>query len=140
VKTTTKEKLVKEKKLAFEPAFQPRAAQDGTYKPGKDLKATIDAAITSAVRKHFGKVVPVLGTLGVRYHAPYKQGQPYMRFLLDNGHTVFVSLASGSITVSDKPAAKSSFTVHVFNKRQADKTARAAAKLARDEKAAKESR
>jgi hypothetical protein len=128
---TTKAKVDKEKKPAFEPAFQPRAAQDGTYKPGKDLKATIDAAITAAVRKHFGKVVPVLGTLGCRYHAPYEKGQPYLRFLLDNGHTVFVSLASGVITVSDKPAAKSSFTVREFNKRQASKTARSVAKLAK---------
>ena len=133
---TTKVKVAKEKRPAFDPAFQPRAAQDGTYKPGKDLKATIDAAITATVRKHFGKVVPVIGTLGCRYHAPYKGGQPYLRLLLDNGHTVFVSLASGVITVSDKPAAKSSFTVREFNKRQASKTARAAAKLVREEKAA----
>ena len=133
---TTKVKVDKEKKSAFEPAFQPRAAQDGTYKPGKDLKATIDAAVTASVRKRFGKIVPVIGTLGLRYHAPYKLGQPYLRLLLDNGHTVFVSLASGVITVSDKPAAKSSFTVREFNKRQAAKTARAAAKLVREEKKA----
>jgi len=130
------EKVKVEKKPAFEPAFQPRAAQDGTYKPGKDLKATIDAAITATVRKHFGKVVPVIGTLGSRYHAPYKLGQPYLRLLLDNGHTVFISLASGVVSVSDKPASKSSFTVREFNKRQAAKTARAAAKLVREEKAA----
>ena len=130
----TKAKVAKEKKSAFKPAFQPRMAQDGTYKPGETLRATIDEAISAAVRKHFGKVVPVIGQLGSRYHAPYKQGQPYLRLLLDNGHTVFVSLASGVITVSDKPASKSSFTVREFNKRQASRTARDTAKLAREEK------
>jgi hypothetical protein len=119
------------------PAFVPRKAADGSYKPGKDMRATIDDAIRATVRAKFGKVVPVLGTLGVRYHAPYKLGQPYIRQLLDNGHTVFVSLASGTVTVSEKPASKSSFTVREFNKRQAAKTTRAAAKLAHEEKASK---
>ena len=85
-----------EKKPAFEPAFVPRKAADGSYKPGEAQKETIENAIRATVRAKFGKVVPVLGTLGVRYHAPYKLGQPYLRQLLDNGHTVFVSLASGA--------------------------------------------
>lgn len=117
------------RKSVAEPAFTPRKAQDGTYKPGDAMQETIDNAVRSVVRAKFGKIIPVIGTLGVRYHAPYKQGQPYIRMILDNGHTVFVSLASGVITVSDKPASKTAYTVAMFIARQSRKTKRAAAKL-----------
>ena len=109
-----------------EPAFEPRKASDGSYKPSEAQREHIDDAIRKTVREHFGSVVAVEGKIGCRFHAPYEQGQPYERYILANGHTVFVSLASGTVTVSDKPAVKSSFTVANFLKRKAAKAARAA--------------
>jgi hypothetical protein len=122
------------KKPAVEPAFTPRMAQDGTYRPGKAMQETIDTAIIAVARKKFGKVIPVLGTLGLRYHAPYEGGQPYQRYLLDNGHTVFVSLAGGVVTVSDKPAVKTSYTVARFLATQSRKQQLQAKKLLKEAK------
>lgn len=104
------------------------------HKPTAKMQEEIDNAIRTAVKKAFGKVVPVTGCLGMRNSNSKKGGAPYQRYFLANGHTVFVSgwhQESGPhVSVSEKPASKTSYTVGRFLDAFARKQARADAKLA----------
>jgi hypothetical protein len=104
------------------------------HKPSAKMQEQIDNAIRAAVKKTFGKVVPVCGLLGMRNSNSVKGGRPYQRYYLENGHTVFVSgwyEASGPrVTVSDTPAVKSSYTVARFLAAFKRKQARIDAKAA----------
>jgi hypothetical protein len=80
------------------------------HKPTPKQREEIDALI----RKAIGKGVAVEGCLGSRFSNSEVGGQPYERYYLSNGHTCFVSgHVSGEykVTISEKPAVKSSYTV-----------------------------
>jgi hypothetical protein len=103
------------------------------HKPTAKMQEEIDNAIRAAVKKAFGKVVPVCGLLGMRNSNSVKGGAPYQRYYLANGHTVFVSgwhQGEPRVTVSDKPADKKSYTVAAFLERFKRKQARIDAKAA----------
>ena len=112
---------------AAKPKFSAEARKlFGDYKPSAKKRAAIDAKIREAIGKN-----AVEGLLGARY-SNNEQGQPYERYYLSNGHTCFVSgFVSGEIhvTVTDKPASKSSWTVkHFLAKKERLKAKAAAAK------------
>jgi hypothetical protein len=104
------------------------------HKPTEKMQEGIDDAIRAAVKKAFGKVVPVCGLLGMRNSNSVKGGAPYQRYYLANGHTVFVSgwhqEGGPRVTVSDEPADKKSYTVAAFLERFKRKEARTDAKAA----------
>jgi hypothetical protein len=106
-----------------------------TYKPGTKMQATIDAEILKAIKAKFGKPMAVEATLGVRY-SDDKNGQPFMRFILENHHTVFVAgwhKPDGlSVTVSDAKIDPKSYS----GKQYFAKLARQEAKVAKREKKA----
>ena len=103
------------------------------HKPSAKMQEQIDDCIRAAVKKAFGKVVPVCGLLGMRNSNSVKGGAPYQRYYLANGHTVFVSgwhQGEPRVTVSDKLADKKSYTVAAFLERFKRKQARTDAKAA----------
>jgi hypothetical protein len=83
-----------------------------------DMKK-LDDVIRKALREGYGRPVPVLGVLGMRFSAPSKKsGWPFYRVLADAGKdglvTVFVSGfsdAGGELKASISSAVKSSYTV-----------------------------
>jgi hypothetical protein len=89
---------------------KPNNSERTFHKPTPKQREEIDALI----RKAIGKGVAVEGCLGSRFSSSEVGGQPYERYYLSNGHTCFVSgHVSGEykVTVSEKPAVKSSYTV-----------------------------
>jgi hypothetical protein len=94
--------------------------------PSKAMQEKIDDAIRATVKKERGGIVAVEGSLGQR-NSNGPQGAPYQRYLLADGHTVFVSswhVGDPVVSVSEKPASKSSYTVKNFLARKARKAAR----------------
>jgi hypothetical protein len=105
-----------------------KQAKTTQHKPTAKLQATIDDAIRKAVRARFGKPVAVEGRLGVR-NTNGPSGAPYQRYILENGHTVFVSnwhVGEVRVSVSDKPGDKRSYTISRFLAAAAKREARAA--------------
>jgi hypothetical protein len=102
------------------------------HKPTAKMQEQIDDAIRAAVKKTFGKIVPVTGCLGQRNSNSKKGGAPYQRYFLSNGHTVFVSgwhqEGGPRVTVSEKMADRKSYTVKRHLEAFARKQARADAK------------
>jgi hypothetical protein len=105
------------------------------HKPTAKMQEQIDDAIRAAVKKAFGKVVPVTGCLGQRNSNSKKGGAPYQRYFLSNGHTVFVSgwhqEGGPRVSVSEKMADRKSYTVKRHLEAFARKQARADAKAAK---------
>jgi len=108
------------------------------HKPTAKMQEEIDNAIRAAVKKAFGKIVPVTGWLGMRNSNSKKGGAPYQRYFLANGHTVFVSgwhqEGGPRVSVSEKMADRKSYTVKRHLEAFARKQARADAKVAESEK------
>lgn len=81
------------------------SAEVKTINIGPAKRAEIDDNIRKAVKEKFGKVHAVASHLDRRYTERASTGKagwkPYERFLLDNGHTVFVSLSTFNVTVSE---------------------------------------
>jgi hypothetical protein len=113
-----------------------KEAKTTRHKPNAKMQAAIDDAIRKAVRAKFGHVVAVAGRIGVRNSAG-PQGNPYQRYLLENGHTVFVSgwhLGDPVVSVSEKKADPKSYTVSRFLAAVAKREARAAKAMKADAK------
>ena len=89
------------------------------FKPSPQKQKAIDDKVREKVRETFGHVVAVEGNLDFRY-TEGKNWKPFQRFLLENGHTVFVSNWQDEInvTVSEKPAPKNSPSVRRFHQKQ----------------------
>jgi hypothetical protein len=112
------------------------------HKPTAKMQEQIDDAIRAAVKKAFGKIVPITGCLGMRNSNSNRGGQPYQRYFLANGHTVFVSgwhqEGGPRVSVSEKMADRKSYTVkrhlEAFARKQARIDAKAATKAAKQEK------
>jgi hypothetical protein len=108
------------------------------HKPTAKMQEEIDNAIRAAVKKAFGKIVPVAGCLGMRNSNSKKGGAPYQRFFLANGHTVFVSgwhqEGGPRVSVSEKLADRKSYTVKRHLEAFARKQARTDAKTAESAK------
>jgi len=119
----SKPKAEKKAKSARKPNNSERTFHKSTPKQREEIDALI--------RKAVGKGVAVEGCLGSRFSNSEVGGQPYERYYLSNGHTCFVSgHVSGEykVSVSEKPAVKSSYTVAAFLARQKKAEAKAAKK------------
>lgn len=89
------------------------------HRPSKAKQEAIAEAVRNAIRARFGKPVAVETKLSHRY-TDNASGAPYIRLLLENFHTVFIThFHKGELTVkiSDKPASKSSYTVALYLKK-----------------------
>jgi len=136
--------------VAAKPAPKPKAAKSAksaipetsdakvkfnTSKDSADMQR-LDDVIRKALRAGYGRPVPILGVLGMRFAAPSKKsGYPFYRVLADAGKdglvTVFVSGfsdAGGELKASISNAVKSSYTVKALLARLERKAKRAAAK------------
>jgi hypothetical protein len=119
-----------------------KSAEVTQHKPSAKMQEQIDDCVRAAVKKAFGKIVPVTGCLGMRNSNSAKGGAPYQRYFLANGHTVFVSgwhqEGGPRVTVSEKMADRKSYTVkrhlEMFARKQARIDAKAAAEAAKQEK------
>lgn len=108
--------------------------------------AKLDDVIRRALKEAYGHVCPILGVLGYRFAVPSQsQGYPFYRVLAEVGgpgksdlQAVYVGgLHANDWKVSMTPAVKSSYTVANLLKRIANREKRAAAKVAKAEKAVK---
>jgi hypothetical protein len=136
-KKSSKPDVAVKAKAEKKAARKPNNSERTFHKPTPKQREEIDALINKATRAAFGHVVAKEGCLGYRYSNSVAGGQPYERYYLENGHTCFVGGFMGDefkVTVSEKPAVKSSYTVSKFLAVQKSKAARVAA---REEKAAK---
>jgi len=111
-------------------------------------RAVLDDVIRKALKQGYGRPIPILGVLGQRFAVPSQsQGFPFYRVLADAGKDGFVAVfVSGFYPggpgpkASISPAVKSSYTVSRLLKSIEKRTKRAADKLGREVKAAKESK
>ncbi len=119
--------VVAKPKAEKKAARKPNNSERTFHRPTPKKREEIDALI----RKAIGKGVAVEGCLGSRFSNSEVGGQPYERYYLSNGHTCFVSgHVSGEykVTVSEKPAVKSSYTVKKLLDRLARKEKRSSKK------------
>ena len=98
-----------------------------THKPNKNQQEQLDDLLRKAVRERFGHPVAVVARLGLRY-TNTKQGAPYIRMLLENGFTAFISgwhKGAAKCSVSAKKADPKSYSMRIYLERQAAKSKRA---------------
>jgi hypothetical protein len=78
------------------------------------------------VRERFGHPVAIVAQVGVRF-TNSKQGSPYIRMLLENGFTAFLSgwhKGAAKCSVSDQKADPKSYSMRTYLARQARKSKR----------------
>jgi hypothetical protein len=96
-------------------------------KPSEKQQESLDDLLRKTVRERFGYPVAIVARLGVRY-TDTKQGAPYIRMLLANGHTAFLSgwaKGKAKCSISDAKADSKSYSIRTYLATQARKTARA---------------
>jgi hypothetical protein len=97
-----------------------------SHKPSKKQQEKLDDLLRKTVRERFGHPVAIVARLGLRYTAT-KQGAPYLRMLLENGFTAFISgwhKGAAKCSVSAEKADPKSYSMRVYLARQAAKTKR----------------
>lgn len=106
----------------------------------KAKRNSVDNLVREAVKEKFGHVEPIVSELDKRFSSKTKDGKKvygaYMRFLCENGHTVFVNLDEMEASVSEKPNAHAVGKVKRMATRKAERVKKAAEKNKADVKAA----
>jgi len=100
-----------------------------SHKPSKAQQESLDDLLRKTVRERFGHPVAVDARLGVRY-TDTKQGAPYIRMLLANGFTAFLSgwhRGAPKCSISADKADPKSYSMRVYLSRQKCKRAKKAA-------------
>jgi hypothetical protein len=122
-----------------------------TYKINPSKREEIDNLIRAAVKKaaterKWDLTPAVEAALDRRYteRVPEKKGDvgwiPYERFLLSNGHTVYVNIKGMAVTVSEKPDHRAIQKVDALARRKAERAARKKAREAKKAKAKAETK
>jgi hypothetical protein len=117
-----------------------------TYKIHSAKREEIDSLIRAAVKRaateRKWELTPAVeAALDRRFteRVPEKKGAvgwiPYERFLLSNGHTVYVNIKSMRVTVSEKPDHRAIKKVEALVRRKAERAARKEAREAKKAKA-----
>jgi hypothetical protein len=97
-----------------------------SHKPSKQQKIALDNLLRKTVRERFGHPVAIIKQLGVRF-TNSDQGSPYIRMLLENGFTAFISgwhKGKAVCTISDGKADPKSYSIRMYSERQARIAAR----------------
>lgn len=113
-----------------------------TYKINSAKREEIDSLIRAAVKKaatekKWDLTPAVEAALDRRYteRVPEKKGEaawtPYERFLLSNGHTVYVAIKTMAVSVSDKPDHRAVKKMEALERRKAERAARKKAREAK---------
>jgi len=104
-----------------------------SHKPNKKQQEQLDDLLRKSVRERFGHPVAVVACLGLRY-TDTKQGKPYIRMLLANNFTAFLSgwhKGAAKCSVSADKADPKSYSMRVYLAREERKGERAEKKAAR---------
>jgi len=120
--------MAKQVKAERKAERKPNNSECTFHRPTTKQREHIDDLIRAAIRKQFGHVVAVeKPMLGSRYSNSVVGGQPYERYLLENGHTLFVGgflQDEFTISISEKKADPKKGTLKTFLERKARKQSR----------------
>jgi hypothetical protein len=97
-----------------------------SHKPSKKQQEQLDDLLRKTVRERFGHPVAIVACLGLRY-TDTKQGKPYLRMLLANSFTAFLSgwhKGAAKCSVSAEKADPKSYSMRIYLERQAAKSKR----------------
>jgi hypothetical protein len=104
-----------------------------SHKPSKKQQEQLDDLLRKTVRERFGHPVAIVACLGMRY-TDSKQGAPYIRMLLANNFTAFLSgwhKGAAKCSISAAKADPKSYSMRIYLAREARKEKHTAKKPAR---------